>query len=102
VAYLFLVRRIRMKSDEPDQIDFVPLGRYAPREAAKLLAHFEETGIPFRMQPRKPAPQPGPTAAIDISVDAARGTEVAQIHRDLFGDGLPNYDSSFFRDHHNV
>ena len=66
VAYLFLVRRIRMKSDEPDQIDFVPLGRYAPREAAKLLAHFEETGIPFRMQPRKPAPQPGPTAAIDI------------------------------------
>ena len=91
-----------MKSDEPDQIDFVLLGRYAPREAAKLLARFEEAGIPFRMQPRKPAPQPGPTAAIDISIDAARGTEVAQIHRDLFGDGLPNYDSSFFRDHHNV
>ena len=92
----------RMKSDEPEQTEFVPLGRYAPREAAKLLARFEEAGIPFRMQPRKPAPQPGPTAAIDISVDATRGTEVAQIHRDLFGDGLPNYDSSFFRDHHNV
>ena len=91
-----------MKSDERDQIDFVLLGRYAPREAAKLLVRFEKAGIPFRMQPRKPDPQPGPTAAIDISVDAARGTEVAQIHRDLFGDGLPNYDSSFFRDHHNV
>ena len=89
-----------MKSDEPDQIDFVLLGRYAPREAAQLLARFEKAGIPFRMQPRKPSPEPGPTASIYISVDAARGSEVAEIHRDLFGDGLPNYDSSFFRDHH--
>jgi hypothetical protein len=91
-----------MKSDEPDQIDFVLLGRYAPREAARLLARFEKAGIPFRMQSRKPAPEPGPTASIYISVDAARAIEVAEIHRDLFGDGLPNYDSSFFRDHHNV
>jgi len=91
-----------MKSDEPDQIDFVLLGTYAPREAAKLLARFEEAGIPFRTQPKKPNPEPGPTAAIYISVDAARGKEAAEIHRDLFGDGLPNYDSSFFRDHDNV
>jgi hypothetical protein len=91
-----------MKSDEPEQTDFVWLGRYAPREAAKLLARFEEAGIPFRMQPRKPSPEPGPTAGIYISVDATRGSEVPEIHRDLFGDGLPNYDSSFFRDHNNV
>ena len=91
-----------MKSDKPEQTDFVLLGTYAPREAVKLLARFKAAGIPFRMQPRKPSPQPGPTAGIYISVDSARGTEVAEIHRDLFGDKLPNYDSSFFRDHHNV
>jgi len=91
-----------MKSDKPEQTEFVLLGTYAPREAVKLLARFKAAGIPFRIQPRKPSPQPGPTAGIYISVDATRGTEVAEIHRDLFGDGLPNYDSSFFRDHHNV
>jgi len=91
-----------MKSDEPQETDFVPLGSYSPREAAKLLKRFEQAAILFRTQPRKPLPEPGPTAAVDISVDAARATEVAQIHRDLFGDGLPNYESSFFRDHHNV
>src|SRR5437879_13230358 len=78
-----------MKSDKPEQTDFVLLGTYAPREAVKLLACFHAAGIPFRMQPRKPSPQPGPTAGIYISVDSARGTEVAEIHRDLFGDGLP-------------
>ena len=102
VEFSLDVSPLRMKSDEPEETEFVVLERDAPREAAKLLARFEDAGIPFRLQPRKPDPQPGPTAAIDISVDAARGTEVAQIHRDLFGDGLPNYDSSFFRDHHNV
>ena len=91
-----------MKSDKPEQIDFVMLGTYAPREAVKLLARFKTAGIPFRTQPKKPDLQPGPTAGICISVDAARATEVAEIHRNLFGDGLPNYDSSFFRDHHNV
>ena len=91
-----------MKSDEAKQTDFVPLGSYSPREAAKLLERFKQAGIWFRAQPRSPLPQPGPTASLDISVDSARSNEVAQIHRDLFGDGLPNYDSSFFREHRNV
>ena len=81
-----------MKSDKPEQTEFVLLGTYPPQEAVKLLARFQAAGIPFRIQPRKPSPQPGPTAGIYISVDAARGTEVAEIHRELFGDGLPNYD----------
>jgi hypothetical protein len=91
-----------MKSDKPEQIDFVMLGTYAPREAVKLLPRFKTAGIPFRTQPKNPNPEPAPTAAIYIGVDASRGTEVAEIHRDLFGDGLPNYDSSFFRERHNV
>jgi len=91
-----------MKSDEPEQGDFVLLGSYPPREAAKLLERFHQAGIAFRTQPRSPPPEPRPTVVIDIRVDSTRASEVAQIHRDLFGDGLPNYDSSFFRDQHNA
>jgi len=72
-----------MKSDKPEQIDFVLLGTYASCEAVKLLARFKTAGIPFRTQPKKPSPEPGPTAGIYISVDAAQGIEVAEIHREL-------------------
>ena len=104
MAYLFLVRHIhaRMKSDEPEQADFVLLGSYSPKEAAKLLERFHQARIVFRTQPRRPPPDPAPTVVIDISVDSTRASEVAQIHRDLFGDGPPNYHSSFFCEHRNV
>jgi hypothetical protein len=91
-----------LKSDELERDNFVLLGSYQPREAAKLLERFHEAGIAFRTQPRSPPPEPEPTVVIDISVDPVRASEVAQIHRDLFGDGLPNYASSFFREHGNV
>jgi hypothetical protein len=91
-----------MKLDGRDQADFVLLGSYPPREAAKLLERFHQAGITFRTQPRSPPPEPAPTVVIDISVDSTRASEVAQIHRDLFGDGLPNYLSSFFRENRNV
>ena len=91
-----------MKSDESEQPDLVLLGSYPPREAAKLLERFHRARIAFRTQPRRPPPEPGATVVIDISVDSTRGSEVAQIHRDLFGDGLPNYQSSFFREHRNL
>jgi hypothetical protein len=91
-----------MKSDEPQQNDFLLLGNYPPEEAKKLLKRLEEAQIAFRTRPRSPFPQPGPPVTMDISVDSARSSEVAEIQRDLFGDGLPNYDSSFFRDDRNV
>ena len=91
-----------MKSDEAEPVDFVLLGSYPPREAAKLLGRFHQAGIAFRTQPRSPPPEPGPTVIIDISVDSTRVSEVAQIHRDLFGDGPPNYHSSFFPENRNV
>ena len=86
-----------MKSDEPEQGDFVLLGSYPRRETAKLLERFHQAGIAFRTQPRSLPPEPRPTVVIDITVDSTRASEVAQIHRDLFGDGVPNYRSSFFR-----
>ena len=91
-----------MKSNEPERADFVLLGSYPAREAAKLLERFHQAGIAFRTQPRRPPPEPRPTVVIDISVDSTRASEVAQIHHDLFGDGPPNYHSSFFREHRNV
>ena len=91
-----------MKSDELEPDDFVLLGSYPPGEAAKLLQRFHQAGIAFRTQPRTPPPEPVPTVVIDISVDSKRASEVGQIHRDLFGDGLPNYHSSFFREDRNA
>ena len=85
LVYLYLVKRIRhrMKSDE--QRDFVLLGSYPPREAAKLLKRFHQAGIAFRTQPRTPPPEPRLTVVIDVSVDSTRASEVAQIQRELFG-----------------
>ena len=92
MAYVFLVRRIhwRMDSDEPERDDFMLLGSYPPAEAAMLLERFHQTGIAFRTQPRSPPPEPLSTVLIDISVDSTSAGEVAQIHRELFGDRLPN------------
>ena len=90
-----------MKSDELERDDFALLGSYPPAEAAKLLERFHQAGIAFRTQPRSLLPEPEPTVVIDISVDSTRAGEVAQIHRNLFGDGPPNYASSFFRDRRN-
>lgn len=93
-----------MKSDGPQQKDFTPLGRYSPREASKLLERFEQADIAFRAEPLRAGygGSNGPTVSMDISVDAARSAEVDRIHRELFGDGLPNYGSSFFRGQRNV
>jgi hypothetical protein len=90
-----------MKSDEIEGDDFVLLGSYSPTEAAKLLERFHQAGIAFRAQPRTLPPDPLSTVLIDISVDSTRAGEVAQIHRDLFGDGPPNHVSSFFGDRRN-
>jgi hypothetical protein len=93
-----------MKSDGPQEKDLTPLGRYSPHEASKLLERFSQAGITFRAEPLRAGygGSNGPTVSMDISVDAARSSDVEQIHRELFGDGLPNYDSSFFRDQRNV
>ena len=89
-----------MESDQPTEEDFVLLGGYSPREASKLLERFEQSGIAFRTK-QKTMPS-DLTSAILVSIDPVRSNDAVEIHRELFGDGLPNYDSSFFRDQHNV
>ena len=40
-----------MKSNEPEQADFVLLGSYSPREAAKLSSDFTKRELPFALNP---------------------------------------------------
>ena len=89
----------RMPSNEADGIEFTLLGSYLPQDAQKLLERLDRKGIAFRTRPTMPFPQPGPSTTLVISVDPARSNEANEILRDLFGDNLPNYDSSFFRSH---
>ncbi|HEX4631850.1 MAG TPA: hypothetical protein VH188_12895 [Chthoniobacterales bacterium] len=93
-----------MNSGDSHEQALTHLGTYSPHEAAKLLERFECAGIVFRAQPRRAGwgGSNGPTVVMDISVDPARASEVDQIHQDLFGDSLPNYDSSFFHQRRNV
>ena len=52
---------------------------------------FTKRELPFRLNyPEVLLLDARPTVVIDISVDSTRASEIAQIHRDLFGDGLPN------------
>ena len=86
--------------DQPTEDEFFLLGSYSPHEAAKLLERFEKDGIVFRAQTVRHSYHPRMTVA--ISVDPQRAGDSDKIHQELFGDGLPNYDSSFFRENRNV
>jgi hypothetical protein len=89
-----------MESDRPAEDGFLVLGTYSPHEAKKLLACFERDGIAFRAQPQKSGYYL--STEIVVRVEPQRAGDAAKIHRELFGDALPNYDSSFFREHRNV
>ena len=89
-----------MKAVQPPEDGFTILSTYSPHEASRLLERFERSGIAFRAQTKKTRYYL--KTEIVISVEVARAGEAAEIHRELFGDGLPNYDSSFFRQRRNV
>lgn len=44
----------------------------------------------------------GAAAQVLVSIDPARREDVDRIHEELFGDCLPNYDSSFFKEQRNL
>jgi hypothetical protein len=90
----------RTKAEQPTEDGFVNLSTYSQHEASELLQRFEQSGIAFRAQTKKTAYYL--KTKIVISVEAAQAGEAAEIHRELFGDGLPNDDFSFFRERRNV
>jgi hypothetical protein len=91
-----------MASNEAYETEFTMLGSYLAQDDQKLLERLDQAGIPFRTRPKMPFPQLGPPITLVISVDSARSSEANQILRDLFGDNLPNYDSSSFRGQYKV
>jgi len=92
-----------MAEEQTTPDGFVLLGYYSPREASKLLERFEQNNIGFHAQPRRMGTvNTSAGVTLLISIDPERSGDVEKIHRELFDDGFPNYDSSFFRDHRNV
>lgn len=89
-----------LEPEEPTGDGFFFLGGYSPHEASKLFDRFTQSGIAFRA--RRKTMGYDLTSAILVSVESARARDAAEIHRDLFGDALPDYNSSFFRDDRNV
>jgi hypothetical protein len=77
------------------QLNKTPLGK-----SIKLPERFEQSDISFQTQRKTMGYDL--TSAILVSVDPKGANDAAEIHRDLFGDALPNYDSAFFRKHRNV
>jgi hypothetical protein len=93
-----------MEEEQTTPEGFVFLGYYSPREASKLLERLGQENIEFHAQPRRigTGRGGGPTVTLLISIALNRSGDAEKIHQELFGDCLPNYDSSFFRDHRNV
>jgi hypothetical protein len=94
--------------DKTTEDDFDVVGYYLPPEAERFLHALEEASIDHRAQVHDQTPEMTPIRSnlggdfgqgvqILISVESTRREDVARIHEALFGDCLPNYDSSFFR-----
>jgi hypothetical protein len=92
-----------------DDNSFEYLGYYTPSDAAKLFAAFEAADVGFRADffdgtrsvgsfRAAGGGAFGQAAQVLIRIDPQRRKIVNKIHADLFGDCLPNYDSSFFAD----
>jgi len=100
-----------MESREPNASrgDLEYLGYYSPADAAKLFDAFEAAGLDFAADVTDATGAISPVVScaggtfgqavqVLISIDPSRREDVERIHKNLFGDCLPNYDSSFFRE----
>lgn len=102
-----------MPSDIDPVEEFVPMGTYLLMDARKLLAAFESGGIEHRAEFYDGIANINPAAAgeggafgqnaqVIVRVAETQKQEADRIHADLFGNCLPNYDSTFFDDPDNV
>jgi len=104
-----------MEADKPKEGrgDLEYLGYYSLADGAKLFDAFQAVSIDYRadLADSTGAITPehsfvggtaGNAVQVLISVDPARREDVQRIHRELFGDCLPNYDSSFFKSQLNL
>lgn len=94
-------------SEENPLPEFTLFDRFPLGEAHRFLAALEHAGIRFEIDSfdgihgsaTSSYGQYGTEARISIHIESTRLDEAQQIHHQLFGDCLPNYDSSFFQQH---
>ena len=83
------------------------IGYYSPSDADKLIRAFTQAGIDYRVEVvDRTADAVTPlghfgglysdSTQILLSGSVARREDIQRIHESLFGDCLPNFDSSFF------
>jgi len=95
------------EADESDE--FLLMGTYSIVDARKLLTALESHGVDHRAEFRDGAADIvpalsyfggafGQAAQATVHVAPAQKELADQIHADLFGDCLPNYESTFFSD----
>jgi hypothetical protein len=104
-----------MDAIEPNHAsgDLEYLGYYSFADATKLFEAFEAADVDFAADVADATGAISPVVSyvggtfgqavqVLISIDPARREDVDRIHKDLFGDCLPNYDSSFFTEQQNI
>jgi hypothetical protein len=86
------------------------LGYYSPSDAEKLIQAFDRANIVYRVEiidhtadAATPLGHCGglysASTQVLLSASTARRDEIQHIHESIFGDCLPNFDSSFFATH---
>jgi hypothetical protein len=102
-----------MESDIDPAEEFLLMGTYSIVDARKLLSGLDSAEIEYRVEFNDGVANIGPlqaesggafgqAAQATVSVAAAQKQQADRIHTDLFGDCLPNYDSTFFDNPDNV
>ena len=98
------------EQDRPPDEGFEYIGYYTPPDAEKLIEAFTKAGINYRADVvDRTASEATPlghlgglysgSTQILLSGSVARRDEIHRIHESLFGDCLPNFESSFFNTH---
>jgi hypothetical protein len=98
---------MNQEADESDE--FLLMGTYSIVDARKLLTALESRGVDHRVEFRDGAADIVPAlsyfggafgqkAQATIRVAPDQKELADQIHAELFGDCLPNYESTFFSD----
>jgi hypothetical protein len=97
-------------ADDMEQDDEFPvMGTYSIVDGHRLLEALEKGGIDFEVEFRDGAADITPfqsytggkfgqAAQVTVRVAPNDRERAEQLHADLFGDCLPNYDASFFAD----
>jgi hypothetical protein len=102
-----------MPSDIDPAEEFLLMGSYSILDARKLLSALDSAEIEYRVEFNDGVANIGPLQAESggafgqaaqamVWVAPAQKQQADLIHTDIFGDCLPNYDSTFFDNPDNV